>query len=143
MFRKISTSFLNLPKKARTSLIISLIMPGAGHIYNREVVKGVLLWSMAMGFLICGWTSRTIYNQVYLATLEHTGLSDIAHAQAAAAVPWLWVPVIFYVIVLIFSSYDAYLVTGQIVTMIERERKIRQAAKDEILRQHESQVTEH
>ena len=143
MFRKISTSFLNLPKKARTSLIISLIMPGAGHVYNREVVKGVLLWSMAMGFLIWGWTSRTLYNRVYLATLEHTGFADIAEAQAVATVPWLWVPVIFYVIVLVFSSYDAYLVTGQIVTMIERERKARQAAKDEILRQHESQVTEH
>jgi TM2 domain-containing membrane protein YozV len=143
MFRKISTSFLSLPKKARTSLIISLIMPGAGHVYNREVVKGVLLWSMAMGFIIWGWTSRTLYNEVYRATLEHTGMADIATAQASAAVPWLWVPVIFYIIVLVFSSYDAYLVTGQIIRMIERERKIRQAAKDEILREHESQVTEH
>jgi len=123
MFRKISTTFLNLPKKAKTALIISLIMPGSGHVYNREVVKGVLLWSMAMGFLIWGFTSFNLYNGIYARSFQQTGLADIAQAQAKAAVPWIWVPVVFYFIVVVFSSYDAYLVTKQIIDMIKRDKK--------------------
>ena len=137
MFRKVSTTFFNIPKKARTALLISIIMPGAGHIYNRDVVKGVLLWSMAMGFLIWGWVSRSLYTSVYQATLDHTGLSDIAHAQAHAAVPWMWVPILFYGIVVAFSSYDAYLIADQIIQMIERDRKAREALKQDLLNEQE------
>ena len=132
MFRRITASFLRIPKKARTAFIVSLLIPGAGHVYNREVVKGVLLWAMAMGFLIWAYLSWGQYCFAYEQMLEQTGLEDIARAQAQASVPHLWVPFVFYLLVLIFSAYDAYLVACQVIELIKRERSIREAERRDI-----------
>ncbi len=129
MFKRITASFLKVPKKARTALLVSIVLPGAGHIYNREVVKGVFLWAMAMGFLIWGYSSWMQYNFVYTQMLEHSAMKDIALVQAHATVPYPWVPFVFYLIVVTFSAYDSYLVARQVLQLIEREREIRLAER--------------
>jgi len=135
MFRRITTGFLKIPKKARTAFIVSLFMPGAGHIYNREVVRGVVLWSIAMGFFIWGLVWWRQYDAVYRMMVEQTGLPDIARAQALATVPLWWLPLLFYVIAVAFSAFDAYLVARQVVDLIARERTIRESERRDVLRE--------
>ena len=132
MFRRITSSFLRVPKKARTACLVSIIMPGAGHVYNREVVKGVMLWAMAMGFLIWGYVSWSQYCVTYNQMLEQTAMHDIALAQARHSVPHLWVPFVFYLMVVVFSAYDAYLVARQVIDLINREKAIRESERRDV-----------
>ena len=132
MFRRITSSFLKVPKKARTACMVSIVMPGAGHVYNREVVKGVMLWAMAMGFLIWGYVSWSQYCATFSQMLEQTGMQDIAYAQARASVPHLWVPFVFYAMVVVFAAYDAYLVARQVIDLINREKAIRAAERRDV-----------
>lgn len=140
MLGRITTGFLAIPKKAATALAASIVLPGAGQIYNREVLKGILLWAIAMGFLIWGFTSWQQFGLVYAETLEQTGLADIATAQAHAAVPHRWLGPFFYLLVVVYSALDAWVVARQVVALIERERLIREAERRDAARgqQHEN-----
>jgi len=133
MFKRITSSFLKVPKKARTALVASAILPGAGQIYNREVFKGIMLWAMALGFAIWGYSSWLIYTAEYSRMYEHTALADIARVHARAAVPYPALPWVCYGLVVVYSAYDAYLVARQVIELIARERRIRESERKDVL----------
>ena len=139
--RRITASFLKIPKKARTALLASLVIPGSGQIYNREVLKGILLWLMAVGFSIWTFSCCSQYRTIYAAFVEQTGLADIARAQAQAMASDYRIPVFFYLLVVVYSAYDAYLVARQVIDLISRERAIREAERRD-LRAHNSNISE-
>ena len=133
MFGRITASFLKVPKKARTALLASVVLPGAGQIYNREVFKGIMLWAMALGFAVWGYSSWLVYTAEFTRMHEQTALADIARMHARAAVPYPWLPWLCYGLVVVYSAYDAYLVARQVIELIERERRIREAERKDAL----------
>lgn len=114
--------YLKVGKSPRSAALASLVVPGAGQIYNRELLKGCLLFLMAAGFVL--WTLCNLHTRdmVELRVIERGGTAEGADARGRETVPWPLAPLAFYGLVALYSAWDGYHVARRILDMVELRR---------------------
>lgn len=95
-------------KSSASALIVSLIIPGAGQFYNRELVRGVLFALLAISMVAWFGYLQLQYNQSYAEIVKMEG-AKIAMYYARSQVAWRLIPLILYLATAMFSAYDAFM----------------------------------
>ncbi|MBU0476952.1 hypothetical protein KKC91_00055 [bacterium] len=94
-------------KSPVSALIVSLVVPGAGQFYNRELIRGILLAFLAVTMVLWFGYLQIQYNQSYEEIVKMEG-AKIAMYYARSQVAWRLIPLICYLVTAIFSAYDAF-----------------------------------
>ncbi len=95
-------------KSSASALIVSLIIPGAGQFYNRELIRGVLFALLAVTMILWFGHLQIQYNQSYEEIVKMEG-AKIAAYYAHSQVAWRLIPLILYLVTAMFSAYDAFM----------------------------------
>lgn len=122
MSRPASGIYLKVKKSPRAAIAASLVVPGAGQFYNREVLKGCLLFLVAAGFAL--WTLSNLHTRdlVELRALERSGSAAHAARAAREAVPWPLAPLAGTALAALYSAWDGHRVAQRILDMVEVRR---------------------
>ena len=95
-------------KSPASALIVSLIVPGTGQFYNRELIRGILLVLFAVTMVLWFVYLQIQYNQCYEEIVEMEG-AKIAMYYARSQIAWRLIPLICYLATVTFSAYDAFM----------------------------------
>ena len=117
-------------KNPVSALIVSLIIPGAGQFYNRELIRGVLLGLLALTMVLWFAHLQIQYNQSYEEIVKMEG-AKIAMYYARSQIAWRLIPLICYLATVTFSAYDAFMFARYV------KNSVRQRGSDLIILVHE------
>lgn len=99
----------SLKKKPWAAIVASFFVPGAGQLYNRELLRGIVLIYIAVICLIWFSYNQGQYYQAFREMLKIEGERELAILYAKTQVKWRFVPLGIYGIIVILSAIDAYL----------------------------------
>jgi len=95
-------------KNPLSAALASVILPGAGQAYNREIMRAIIL--ILLSLVIIGWGIflQYSYEKNLERALQLDLAEDIARMYAEAQGTSRYIPLVLYVALVVFSAYDAY-----------------------------------
>lgn len=118
-------------KHPLVAAVASIILPGAGQAYNREMIRSMILIIIAIGLISWFVKMQIDYNKSYETMLKIEGVKDIAIEYARAQAPYRFVPLALYLGLIVFSAYDAYIFAAYIVRTVMYKPKDEDEEKKE------------
>ena len=112
-------------KKPFFAFLISLVIPGSGQIYNRELLKGFIVFSLAILSFVFFIRLQILYHDAYNQIIASENVKMLAKLYAQEQVKiWLrLIPLIFYSGIAIFSATDAYFFARYLVRIVPQRKR--------------------
>lgn len=105
-------------KHPAIAALASIILPGAGQAYNREMTRSLVLVVIAISMIAWFVKMQISYNRAYESMMKLEGVREIAMVYARAQVPYTLIPVALYLGLVVFSAYDAYIFAAYILKTV-------------------------
>ncbi len=105
-------------KNPAVAALASIVLPGAGQAYNREIVRALILIFLALGLISWFVKMQIDYNDHYEKMMKVEGVREIAREYAQAQAPYRLIPLALYVGLIVFSAYDAYVFAAYILRTV-------------------------
>ena len=109
-------------KKPILAFLISLIIPGAGQIYNRELLKGFILFFLAVLSLSYFIHQQILFHNTYSQIMLLENVKELSNLYAQSQIR-LWsrlIPLVLYLAMAVFSATDSYFFARYLVRVIKK-----------------------
>ncbi|MBI5207794.1 MAG: hypothetical protein HY934_08380 [Candidatus Firestonebacteria bacterium] len=118
-------------KHPAVAAMASVILPGAGQAYNREMVRALILIVLAISLIAWFIKMQIHYSKSYETMMKIEGVRDIAVEYARAQAPYRFIPLALYLGLIVFSAYDAYIFAAYILRTVMYKPKEDEEEKEE------------